>query len=76
VKFGLKRGSGKRKKKEVWKVSEIARLLGVHRNTVVFWIQMGFLKAVDVSTGRKPSYRIHQYDLIEFLKERHSWLKN
>jgi len=62
------------RKKKVWKVSEIAFLLKVHPNTVFCWIREGKLKAVNVSNGKLPRYRVHQDDLIEFLKERHSYV--
>jgi len=62
------------RKKKVWKVSEVAVLLKVHPNTVFCWIREGKLKAVNVSNGKFPRYRIHQEDLVEFLKERHSYV--
>ena len=62
------------RKKKVWKPKEIARLFGIHYNTVLSWIKYGKLKALVITDGRFPYYRVHQEDLIEFIKERHSYV--
>ena len=62
------------RRKRVWKPSEIARLFGVHYNTVLSWIRYGKLKAIVIADGSSPYYRVHQKDLIEFIKERHSYV--
>jgi excisionase family DNA binding protein len=46
-------------------VEEIARVLGVHKNTVRKWLKEG-LRTID---GRRPTL-VHGLDLVEFLEER------
>ena len=62
------------RKKCVWTPREIAQLFRVHYNTVLHWIKFGKLKAVVVTNGRWPHYRVHKEDLVEFIKEQHSYV--
>jgi excisionase family DNA binding protein len=49
---------------------EIAKLLRVSPEKVLGWIRRGKLKAVNVSDGFRPRYRVSQEDLDAFLKVR------
>jgi hypothetical protein len=46
---------------------EVGKYLGVAPETVIGWIKTGFLKASNVATGKRPSYRIQPTDLNAFL---------
>lgn len=46
-------------------VEEVARLLGVHADTVRGWIRSGQLRAINL--GGAAGYRINQSALDEFL---------
>jgi excisionase family DNA binding protein len=56
--------------KEAYLVGEVARQLGVNRQTVTTLIAKGQLQAVNISSGKKPIYRIPKKALEEFLKRR------
>lgn len=51
---------------------QIAKELGICRDTVLGWVRSGELKAVDVrnSGSFRPSYRIHPDWVAEFLNRR------
>jgi excisionase family DNA binding protein len=47
--------------------SEIAELLGVSRQSVSRWVREGRLKAIAISVGPRPVYRIRESDYRAFL---------
>jgi len=47
--------------------SEIAELLGVSRQSVARWVREGRLKAIAISVGPRPTYRIRESDYRAFL---------
>ena len=47
--------------------SEIAELLGVSRQSVARWVREGRLKAIAISVGPRPIYRIRASDYRAFL---------
>ncbi|MBX3433687.1 MAG: helix-turn-helix domain-containing protein [Pirellulales bacterium] len=49
---------------------EVGKLLRVAPETVIKWIKTGFLRASNVATGKRPSYRIRPDDLEAFLDRR------
>lgn len=54
----------------VYSVTDIATVLAVSARTVVDWIRVGKLQAIDVSTARdskRPTYRVARPDLLQFL---------
>lgn len=52
------------------KPSAIAEELGCSREHVVSMIQAGLLKAVDISVGRRPEYRVARDSFEAFLADR------
>ncbi len=56
--------------KEWMTLPEIAREIRIRQATVAGWIRSGALPAYDVSTGRRPRYRIRRADLDAFLERR------
>ncbi len=46
---------------------QCARLLGVTVGKVLIWIRAGQLKAVNLSSGDRPRWKIHPDDLQRFL---------
>jgi len=46
---------------------EIARMLRMRQATVIGWIRSGRLRAIDISEGRRPRYRISRQALDEYL---------
>lgn len=46
---------------------QVAEALGVAHETVLHWIKTGFLKASNLATGQRPSYRVRPEDLQAFL---------
>jgi len=58
---------------QLYKVDQVAELLGVSARTVETWISSGELKAINVSRSRhtrKHRLRIREDDLEMFLKSR------
>ncbi|MHC4402141.1 MAG: helix-turn-helix domain-containing protein [Planctomycetota bacterium] len=49
---------------------EIAQRLRVRRDTVYGWIRAGKLRAVNVSEGTRPNWRVDERDLERFLESR------
>lgn len=47
-------------------VPTLAKTMRVRRDTILAWINSGELKAVNVSTGLRPNYRIDPADLELF----------
>jgi len=51
-------------------VSGIAELFGVNPTLVYQWIDSGELKAMNVGTGKRPTYRVYRDHLAAFFAER------
>lgn len=49
---------------------EVAKLLRVSSDKVLNWIRKADLKAINISEGNRPRYRIRREDLDLFLKSR------
>ncbi len=49
---------------------QIGKMLGVDPAKVIGWIRRGELKAVNVSDGSRPRFRIKESDLDAFLERR------
>lgn len=56
----------------VFSVPDVASVLGVNREKIRAWIRAGLLKAINVSAGPRPRWRISQQALDEFLESRTS----
>ena len=50
------------------KVSELSLVLGVHRNTIIYWIENNQVKAVRAGVAPKSPYAI-PLDEVERIKE-------
>ena len=48
--------------------SEIAATLRVSRQTVTAWIRAGRLRAIAITVGARPTYRVRQADFQEFVR--------
>lgn len=55
--------------KEFYTTKEFAQLLGVHFRQVIKLIKARRIRAVDVSLGNKPSYRILCTEYLRFVSE-------
>ena len=51
---------------KMYTVNEAAELFGVHRNTIINWINAGDLVAIKL----KKSYKITEEDINRFIEER------
>lgn len=47
---------------------EVADLLRVSRHTVTRWIRSGRLRAIAITVGKQPVYRIRESDFRTFLR--------
>jgi excisionase family DNA binding protein len=50
--------------------NEVARAYRVSRETVMAWIRAGQLRAVNIATDARPSYRVDAAALTEFMDAR------
>ena len=58
--------------REMYSVADIARRFGVSRRTVFNWIKAGQLEAINISSGRRPTYRITAEAVERFIALRRS----
>ena len=56
--------------REMYSVADIARRFGVSKRTVFNWIKAGYLEAINISSGRRPTYRIPGEAVERFIKLR------
>ncbi len=47
----------------------VADMLGVQRRTVLKMINEGRLKAIDISQGRRPTWRVPQSEVERYIRE-------
>ena len=53
-------------------IPEVARRLGVHRNSVLYWVRMGFVKAVPKNSFvSRPQFQIAESEVKRLERERH-----
>jgi excisionase family DNA binding protein len=57
-------------RREVMTPPQVAELLGVAPETVISWIRSRMLKASNLATGTRPSYRVTRAALDDFLDSR------
>ena len=60
--------------KEVLKVADVAKLLGLHVNTVRQWTDRGLIKAFRL--GNRRDRRYHRAEIVRFIKEREPGRQN
>ncbi len=58
------------RRREVMTPPQVAELLGVSPETVISWIRSKMLKASNLATGHRPSYRVTRDSLDDFLDSR------
>jgi len=59
----------KRQKATYYTVTELAEALGVHRNTVIYWIDNSRIKAVKLGLSGKSPYYIEESEYQRVLSE-------
>lgn len=57
-------------RREIMTPPQVAELLGVSPETVISWIRSKMLKASNLATGPRPSYRVTRAALDDFLDSR------
>ena len=44
-------------------VTELSKMLDVHRNTIIYWIKQGYINAVQLGAAKKSPLMIHEDEL-------------
>ena len=59
----------KRQKATYYTVTELAETLDIHRNTVIYWISTGKIKAVKLGLSGKSPYYIEEKEYQRVISE-------